>query len=498
MRSRYISRRVRVIVEIALTIFLTPIYLSVSQTTDCGITWLPAVQISPDTLESFSPSIATQGDTIHVTWYQGSHALQVPYVRSTDGLAFEPPRELVPFDSAQFTTGSSRIVASLSTVYMFYLRRIRPVVYPSMWMRRSFDRGDSWDQPMEILSNESRIDGITLLGDSIVIMFQYLDSLECGYNFLVSTNSGNSWSVSRTCFVVGSPRLALSRDYLHFVNHRYVDGCTFEVFYRRSSDLGATWSDSVVISACDNDAQTVDRITASPEGHLYVTIVDSRFPCNFYGCAVVLYQSIDDGETWIPEKVLSSSPGRDNSYLSVNNNVVSVVWTRGPSPIHTESSTSFDGGISWCPVIDLTPISDPAYRSINPTVSVSSRAIAAGWEQRAVVGESFRIWCRVGILPSAGVDEGEGTALVRLHLDNPFPNPFNGSVTFKYELATRSRIQMKIYNTLGQQVAYLDEGERDQGEHAMVWQADGYSSGLYLFVVTAGKNVQTGKIIVLR
>ncbi len=79
-----------------------------------------------------------------------------------------------------------------------------------------------------------------------------------------------------------------------------------------------------------------------------------------------------------------------------------------------------------------------------------------------------------------------------------YPNPFNPSTRIRYELPERSHVTLTVFNTLGQQVAKLIEGETEAGYHEVTFDASNLSSGVYLYRLIAGDFIQTRKLIVLR
>jgi hypothetical protein len=67
-----------------------------------------------------------------------------------------------------------------------------------------------------------------------------------------------------------------------------------------------------------------------------------------------------------------------------------------------------------------------------------------------------------------------------------FPNPFNASTIISYVLFEQSRVNIAIYNSLGQKVISYDRGNVNTGEHSVVWDGtDRYgnrvSSGVYFY-----------------
>ena len=79
-----------------------------------------------------------------------------------------------------------------------------------------------------------------------------------------------------------------------------------------------------------------------------------------------------------------------------------------------------------------------------------------------------------------------------------YPNPFNPSTTIRYGLPSRSHVTLTVFNTLGQQVAALVQGEQEAGYHEAVFDAAGLSSGVYLYGLTAGDFVQTRELVLVR
>jgi len=59
-------------------------------------------------------------------------------------------------------------------------------------------------------------------------------------------------------------------------------------------------------------------------------------------------------------------------------------------------------------------------------------------------------------------------------------------------------VTLSVYNTLGQQVATLVQGEQEAGYHEVRFDASGLSSGVYFYRLQAGTYVETRKLLLLR
>lgn len=97
--------------------------------------------------------------------------------------------------------------------------------------------------------------------------------------------------------------------------------------------------------------------------------------------------------------------------------------------------------------------------------------------------------------------EGEVTITkpTSYEISQNYPNPFNPSTIIKYQIPENSEVSLKIYNTIGKEVAELVNGNITAGVHEVNFNAAHLSSGVYYYVIRAGNNfVQTRKMILLK
>ncbi len=87
---------------------------------------------------------------------------------------------------------------------------------------------------------------------------------------------------------------------------------------------------------------------------------------------------------------------------------------------------------------------------------------------------------------------------VHYSLSQNYPNPFNPTTTIRYAIPARSRVTVKVYNTLGQLVETLVDSEQSAGEHQVIFDGDGLASGVYFYKLTAGSFVKTNKMMMIK
>jgi hypothetical protein len=136
--------------------------------------------------------------------------------------------------------------------------------------------------------------------------------------------------------------------------------------------------------------------------------------------------------------------------------------------------------------------------SANVTITDSGKIVAV-WTQAGILDTTF---FRVSLAsvgwdtPLSAVPDPERTAVRRYTLDT-YPNPFNADLTINYELPQRARVDLAIYNLLGEQVAGLKSGWEESGSHTVHWRPE-VSSGIYFARLSASASTVMKKVVYLR
>jgi hypothetical protein len=114
---------------------------------------------------------------------------------------------------------------------------------------------------------------------------------------------------------------------------------------------------------------------------------------------------------------------------------------------------------------------------------------AGGW------GTFSSVW-RLRI-SATDVAEDRGTPTT-IALEQNYPNPFNPSTTIRYSLPAKSSVQLRVFNTLGVEVAVLQNGEQEMGYYEVRFNAQGLSSGIYFYRLQVGNYTETRRLLLVR
>ncbi len=87
---------------------------------------------------------------------------------------------------------------------------------------------------------------------------------------------------------------------------------------------------------------------------------------------------------------------------------------------------------------------------------------------------------------------------VVFHLAQNYPNPFNPTTTIEYSLPQSAHVSLKIYNALGEQVAVVVDEMQGAGVKTAQLDAGNFTSGVYLYRLSAGTFNQTKKMVLIR
>ena len=92
---------------------------------------------------------------------------------------------------------------------------------------------------------------------------------------------------------------------------------------------------------------------------------------------------------------------------------------------------------------------------------------------------------------------------IEFSLGQNYPNPFNPITKINYTLPKHAKVNVSIYNVLGQKVITLLDKKQEYGYHTLTWNGTNsfgkqMATGVYFAKMSAGKFTQTKKMLLLK
>ena len=139
----------------------------------------------------------------------------------------------------------------------------------------------------------------------------------------------------------------------------------------------------------------------------------------------------------------------------------------------------------------------------NPSTSASIQFTISGTGNPTpadMIGSYFLL-DDVALSPPTSVRERSGAIPGEYSLEQNYPNPFNPSTAINFSLAVDSKVSLKVFNILGQEVSTLLSKNISAGKHKIDFNASSLNSGVYLYKLEAagidGSNYSSIKKMIL-
>jgi len=335
--------------------------------------WTPAKRLAWTADRSEEPAIAVDpSGHLHVVWQDltpGNY--EIYYTRSADGGATWTDSRRLSWTSGTSYNPSLAVDPS-GNLYVAWMDTA-----PGNWevyFKKSTDGGTTWTPSSRLTWTFGNSEWVAIAADSpgnIHLAWQHNVGSNDEIHYRKSTDGGAAWTTSRrltwTSGYSNMPAMAIdSSGHLHVVWWDDTPG-NWEIYYKKSTDSGATWSTSQRLtwnlSISQNPVIAVDSL-----GRLLVVWHDYASGTGEIYCK----KSADGGAIWSANHrlTLTSSGSFDPAIAADSFGGLHVVWWHGPSTspeIFYNKST--DGGTTWTSSQRLTWTSGGSY---DPAIAADS------------------------------------------------------------------------------------------------------------------------------
>jgi hypothetical protein len=85
-----------------------------------------------------------------------------------------------------------------------------------------------------------------------------------------------------------------------------------------------------------------------------------------------------------------------------------------------------------------------------------------------------------------------------IHLEQNFPNPFNGYTAIRYQVSAVSSVRLVVYDLLGREVRVLVHEVQSPGTHNAHFAPDNVPSGFFVYRLQVGNVSKAGRMLFLK
>ena len=347
--------------------------------------WEPDIRLTdaPDSSWidiNHSWNIASSGDVVHVVWSDMRDGYSETYYKRSADKGETWGQDIRLPDDVNISRWPCIAVAdtTVHVVWTDYRDGDSQIYY-----KRSLDEGLTWGADERLVNNPDLLtypkrSSISISGQMVHVVWSDTRTGDEEIYYKRSTDDGATWSDDkRLTYASGrsySASIAVSGDYVHVVWTDSRDGY-LQVYCKSSLDQGTNWSEDTRLSTGVNTAN-LPSVAASGE-NVYVVWEDFTWGPG----KIVLMASHDSGYDWDPPIILTNDPL--NSIIpniAISGSVIYVVWQYlVVYPYYHYDvliKNSFDGGTTWSEESQLNDISMDSW---NPSVALSGPDVHVVW-----------------------------------------------------------------------------------------------------------------------
>jgi hypothetical protein len=337
------------------------------------ISFDPLIDIGGGDSPRAAPAVAASGNNVHVVWrsfFSGGQFAEIIHTRSTDGGGDFG----VGGGNLSGTFGDSTapaVAVSGDNVYVVWSDN-SPGNFEILY-RRSTDGGETFGDTvnLSITAGDSSAPAVAVSGDNVYVVWSdnslgnldifYRRSTDGGANFGDTVNLTNFGGDS------SAPAVAVSGNNVYVVFRIKLFAADGAILYRRSTDGGANFGDTVNLSITAGDP-FAPAVAVSGNNVYVVWGVDPGID-NPGGKFVLYRRSTDGGANFGSTVNINDASGQrvDAPAVAASGDNVYVVWCDKNLDIYYRRST--DGGANFGSTVN---ISNDVLDSRNPAVAASS------------------------------------------------------------------------------------------------------------------------------
>ncbi|MEO8664976.1 MAG: T9SS type A sorting domain-containing protein [Ignavibacteria bacterium] len=294
------------------------------------------------------------------------------------------------------------------------------------------------------------------------------------------------------------------------------------IYFDRSTDGGATFGTDKIISQEATPSIPIsssgvtfpsietDITGGARNGYIYLTWCDARNG----DPDIFISRSTNLGTNWsAPLRVNDDAIGNGKlqcwPWIGVNDSGnISIIYydsrnTTSNTTVEAYLAHSTDGGTTFANYklsTQPTPTNQPntAIRFGDYIgIDYYKNRIVPVWTDERAGGFNSEAYSAIVSTP-VNINTISNYRPERFELNQNYPNPFNPQTIIGYSLTSGNDVSIKIYNSLGNEVATLVDQKQSAGKYEVEWNASGFPTGIYFYKLITPDFIETKKMILLK
>jgi len=461
--------------------------------------WQPDVRLTNNPFNSYvsynnARNIASNGSNVYVSWADnrdlGSN--EIYFKRSTDeGINWGTDTRITNDSLDSFYPSIAVTGSNIHLVWQNNHFGNNDEIY----YKRSTDGGATWDADKRLTNNSSTSYNASIAAIGSVMSVVWRDNRDGNEEIYYKRSSDVGVTFSsdiRLTNSIGSsadPTLTASGSVLHLAWSDERNG-NFEIYYKQSTDQGLTWGLDTRIT--NNSAGSYKPSISVSGSAIALAWYDTRDAND----EIYFKLSTNDGVTWGSDSRLTNNTFSSKwPSVSISGPVVNIVWQDnrdGNTEIYNKRS--LDGGTSFGVDLRLT---NATLASELPSVAVSGSNVHVVWQDQR--DGNLEIYYKRDPNGNIVAINNINTSITNAYsLSQNYPNPFNPSTRIKFALPKTSFAKLVIYDMLGKELETLISEQLNAGTYEADWSAEKFSSGVYFYKLLTEEFVEIKKMVLMK
>ncbi len=218
----------------------------------------------------------------------------------------------------------------------------------------------------------------------------------------------------------------------------------------------------------------VTRVTIHPDSANVCYTTLSGYKIDEPGSHI--YRTSDYGQTWI--SIGAGLPGAPVNDILVDPRDDMILYAATDAGVFYTADRGENWAILGEGLVPASPCHDLTYHEFSEQLYVWTHGRGA---------------YRITLPPIVGVVQNIYDNPEKFTLGQNYPNPFNPSTNISFSLPEAGDVTVTVYSVTGEKIVEIFNGELAGGSHLANWNAAGYASGVYIYLLKA-KSAKSGKV----